>query len=314
MDSSVAMPWLSAGKPVTALALAALFEEGKAHPDHKVADWIPEFAAGGKSTVTISHLLLHTAGFRAADRIDPGLPTEAALSAVCATPLEPGWRPGTDAGYHRFASWLVLGELIRRISQEPLGGFLRRRILEPIGIQDAWLVPDNTGTGKRRAVHHDTRSGRPVPAPDLNAPALLHRERPGSGFHGPARDLARLYAAMLAPPERWLRPETLREAVARHRTGVRDRTFQAVVDMGRGFLLNTPDMPYGYGPHACPDAFGHSGAQTGCGFADPAHHLAVAWFCNGMPGEAAHQRRQTQVNRALYEDLGLAPADIPPCG
>jgi CubicO group peptidase (beta-lactamase class C family) len=305
MDSSVAMPWLSAGKPVTALALAALFEEGKAHPGQTVADWIPEFAAGGKAPLTISHLLLHTCGFRSADRIDPRLPTEAALAAICATPIEPGWIPGTDAGYHRFASWLTLGELVRRIAREPLSAFLQNRILGPLGIRDSWLVPEGAEAGRRRALQHDTRSGKPVTDPELNDPVVLQCERPGSGFHGPARDLARLYAAMLAPPEGWLRTESVRDAVARHRSGVRDRTFQAVVDMGRGFLLNTPGMPYGYGPHAGPDTFGHSGAQTGCGFADPAYQLAVAWFCNGMPGEPGHQRRQLQVNQAIYEDLGL---------
>lgn len=314
MDSSVAMPWLSAGKPVTALAMAALFEEGKAHPDQPVADWIPEFAAGGKAALTFSHLLLHTGGFRTADRIDPRLPAETALAAICATPLEPSWIPGTDAGYQRFASWLILGESVRRIAREPLGDFLQRRILGPLGIRDSWLVPDGTGMGIRRALQHDTRSGKPAPDPELNDPTVLRRERPGSGFHGPAGDLARLYAAMLAPPEGWLRPESVRDAVARHRSGVRDRTFQAVVDMGRGFLLNTPGMPYGYGPHAGPATFGHSGAQTGCGFADPDHQLAVAWFCNGMPGEAAHQRRQLRVNQALYEDLGLARSAPSPRG
>ena len=305
MDSSVAMPWLSAGKPVTAIALAALFEEGKAHPDQPVADWIPEFAADGKAILTFSHLLLHTGGFRTADRIDPRLPTEIALAAICATPLEPGWIPGTDAGYHRFASWTVLGEVVRRIAREPLSAFLQNRILGPLGIRDSWLVPEGAEAARRRALQHDTRSGKPVPDPELNDPVVLQCERPGSGFHGPARDLARLYAAMLAPPEGWLRPESVRDAVARHRSGVRDRTFQAVVDMGRGFLLNTPGMPYGYGPHAGSDTFGHSGAQTGCGFADPAYQLAVAWFCNGMPGEPGHQRRQLQVNQAIYEDLGL---------
>jgi CubicO group peptidase (beta-lactamase class C family) len=306
MDPSEAMAWLSAGKPVTALALAALIEDGKTSPDQPVADWIPEFAAGGKAGLTLSHLLLHTCGFRTADRLDPRLPNESALSAVCATPLESGWIPGTDAGYHRFASWLILGEIVRRISGKPLGDFLNDRILGPIGIVDSWLVPSRTNTAVRRAIHYDTRTGGTIPDPELNAPAVLQRERPGSGFHGPARDLARLYAAMLRPPAGWLRPETIRETVARHRTGVRDRTFQAVIDMGRGFLLNTPGMPYGYGPHASPDTFGHSGAQTGCGFADPTHQLAVAWLCNGMPGEAAHQRRQNGVNQAIYEDLGLA--------
>ena len=34
--------------------------------------------------------------------------------------------------------------------------------------------------------------------------------------------------------------------------------------------------------------------------------LAVGCYFNGMPGEAAHQKRLRAVLDALYEDLGLA--------
>lgn len=300
------MPWLSAGKPVTALALAALFEDGLVEPATPVAEVIPDFAAGGKRDLTLAHLLLHTGGFRSADRLDPRLDPERTLAAICATPLEPGWIPGTTAGYHRFCSWEILAEVVHRVAGMDPAAFLQSRILGPVEVHDSWLFPPSQPRSPDRAVHHDTRSGTAVPDPMLNCPEVLGRGRPGAGFHGPARDLARLYAALLSPPSGWLRGETVRNAVQRHRQGLHDRTFQAMVDMGHGFLLNTPSMPYGYGAHAGPEAFGHSGAQTGCGFADPAHGLAVAWFCNGMPGEPAHQRRQHAVNTAIYEDLGLA--------
>jgi CubicO group peptidase (beta-lactamase class C family) len=63
---------------------------------------------------------------------------------------------------------------------------------------------------------------------------------------------------------------------------------------------------YGFGPHASADTFGHSGNQSSCAYADPKHGLVVAWTCNGMPGEAKHQARASAINRAIYEDLGLA--------
>jgi CubicO group peptidase (beta-lactamase class C family) len=63
--------------------------------------------------------------------------------------------------------------------------------------------------------------------------------------------------------------------------------------------------PYGYGPHASPRAFGHGGVQSSIGFADPEFGLAVAWACNGQPGEPRHLLRNDAVNAALYEDLGL---------
>src|SRR4051794_35828779 len=57
--------WLSAVKPVTAVAIAQLWERGKLKLDDRVGAHIPEFARGGKEAITIRHLLTHTGGFRA---------------------------------------------------------------------------------------------------------------------------------------------------------------------------------------------------------------------------------------------------------
>jgi CubicO group peptidase (beta-lactamase class C family) len=65
-------------------------------------------------------------------------------------------------------------------------------------------------------------------------------------------------------------------------------------------------VPYGYGPHASPRAYGHGGSQSSISFADPEHELAVAIVCNGTPGEEAHQRRMRAVVAAVYEDLDLS--------
>ena len=64
-------------------------------------------------------------------------------------------------------------------------------------------------------------------------------------------------------------------------------------------------LPYAYGPHASLRTFGHGGNQSSIAFADPVHALAVAIIFNGMPGEAAHQRRMHNVLTGLYEDLGM---------
>jgi CubicO group peptidase (beta-lactamase class C family) len=159
--------------------------------------------------------------------------------------------------------------------------------------------------------HHDSVGGVCRPNPVLNDPSFIALERPGSGFRGPANELARLYSGLLTGNLGNIPPAAIRLFTGRRREGRFDRTFQARVDCGYGFIVNSGGAgprpaPYGYGPHASAETFGHSGAQTGCGFADPAHGLAVAWLCNGMPGEPAHQRRQREINSAIYEDLGLA--------
>ena len=112
---------------------------------------------------------------------------------------------------------------------------------------------------------------------------------------------------------RILSPQTVEAVTGRHRTGLFDDTFRQVVDWGLGFLLDSQvyhDRPYSYsyGGHSSPRTFGHAGFQTAAGFADPEHGLVATWAFNGLPGERKHRDRNHQMNTAIYQDLGLAPA------
>ena len=98
---------------------------------------------------------------------------------------------------------------------------------------------------------------------------------------------------------------------SRQREGMFDNTFKRVIDWGLGLIIDSKrygieNVPYGYGRYASDNTFGHGGSQSSVGFADPDRQLAVGCYFNGMPGEAAHQKRLRAVLDALYEDLGLA--------
>src|SRR5688572_1303299 len=67
MSTDTLMLWLSAGKPLAAVALAQLREKGLVDFDDPVTRFIPEFAAGGKESITLKHILTHTAGLRFID-------------------------------------------------------------------------------------------------------------------------------------------------------------------------------------------------------------------------------------------------------
>ena len=136
---------------------------------------------------------------------------------------------------------------------------------------------------------------------------------PGTNGRGPMRELGRFYEELLGilKGKGMLRRDTLVPMVTRQRRGLRDTTFQCVMDWGLGFIPHPPPakgefVPYGFGPYASASAFGHGGAQCTSAFADPEHELVVAWGCNGMPGEPAHQKRASAIHRAIYEDLRLA--------
>jgi CubicO group peptidase (beta-lactamase class C family) len=314
--------WLSSGKPLTVIAIAQLVDGGRLTFDDPVSRHLPEFAQGGKESITLRHLLTHTAGFRGADQLPENLSWDETIAGICATPAEPDWVPGAKAGYQLTSSWFILGELVRRLAGRPLNQYVRENILEPAGLNDSWL-----GLPRERARAYGERMGLMYLSgrAEFRLHPLWNREedfvacRPGSGARGPIRELGKLYETLLniaasaqqQPGAALVRPETLRELVSPQRVGLFDHTFQHTLDLGLGFILNSnrygPDtVPYGYGRHASERAFGHSGSQSSCAFADSEHQLVVAWHCNGQPGEPRHQKRAREINSAIYEDLNIA--------
>lgn len=304
--------WFSAGKPLTAVAIGQLVERGLLHWDTRVAEIIPEFAQNGKAPVTVRHLLTHTAGLRNLD-IGGASHIDQRLAWICAQPLEPGWIPGERAGYHIKGSWHLLGEVAQRRGGERIEQYLRQQLFFPLGMSATSLaLTENevTALGDRLAFVYDTSNGTARPKEGWNSLGGFTACRPGGSARGPVRELARFYEALLNAGETVLRPETVKLMTSRQRIGMFDETFQFKMDWGLGFIINSNrdgfQMPYSFGRHASPETFGHSGNQASCAFADPRHKLAVAWACNGLPGERKHQQRQRAINNAIYEDLGLA--------
>jgi len=320
MQSDTLTLWLSSGKPLTALAIGQLVERSLVSFDDPVSRHIPEFAQGGKEEITLRHLLTHTAGFREADKIPESLGWNETIERICATLLEADWTPGAKAGYQTTSSWFILGELVRRLDGRDLGCYLHECIFEPLGMKDCWLsfsAAQVSEYGERIGLMYLTGRGEFRENPFWNRKEYLGASRPGSGMRGPIRELGKFYEALLAilsgnPPgsATILKHETLRQLTTRHRIGLFDQTFQHTLDIGLGFILNSnrygaETVPYGCGRHASEDAFGHSGSQSSCAFADPAHELVVAWHCNGQPGEPRHQKRAREINSAIYEELKL---------
>lgn len=308
--------WQSAGKPVTAVVIAQLWEAGALELDDPVHRHLPEFAAGGKEGVTIRHLLTHTGGIRALDLGWPEASWDDIVARVAAMKLEPRWTPGRKAGYHLSSSWFVLGEIAQRLSGEAFPELVRRRVFLPLGMEDCWIgMPADrfAAYGRRIAPMVDTASGE---AHESTDEIHLTRCSPGGNAVGPMAQLGRFYGALLAGGHadgtRILGPQTVEALVARHRVGLWDHTFRHHLDWGLGLIVNSAyhgeaTSPYGYGPHASLRAFGHSGYRSSVAFADPEHGLVVCLWVNGTPDDEVHRRRFHAVTAAVYEDLGLAP-------
>ena len=231
-------------------------------------------------------------------------------------PLEENWAPGERGGYSTTSAWFVLGEIIQRITGERFDEYVKRQVMEPIAMNDSWLrlpFEKYKAYGDRLALMHDTAAVNRE-ADFMQDAAGVAQCRPGSSARGPIRELGRFYEMLLAEGKvgdtEIVREETIRLFTQRHRVGMFDETFLHKLDFGHGFIVNSnrygaETVPYGYGRYASEAAFGHSGAQSSCAFADPEHGLVAGWVTNGTPGERPHQKRHREINNAIYENLGL---------
>jgi len=205
----------STAKGMASTVVHVLAERGELDYDLRVADVWPEFAAHGKDTVTVRHLLCHTAGV-------PGLPPGTTPDDLCdwermcalLAGAEPWWRPGTRFGYHSDTFGYLVGETVRRVTGCTISELLRDLITSPLGIVNdvhfgvpARLLP-------RVATQIDP-DGLPKPPPEPGSPQtppvpmviipraalanrrdLLTAEIPSVGTMT-ARAAATVYAALL---------------------------------------------------------------------------------------------------------------------
>src|SRR3989449_5911981 len=124
----------SVGKAMAALSLLVLVGRGQGDLDAPAARYWPEFAARGKSEVTVHMLLCHRAGLPAIRRSLPRFAMydwELMTSALAAE--EPWWEPGRTHGYHVNTFGFLIGEIVRRVSGESIGAFFRREVAAPLG-------------------------------------------------------------------------------------------------------------------------------------------------------------------------------------
>lgn len=317
-------PWLSSGKPLTAVAIGHLLDEKLVRLDWPVRKVIPEFSSTKKDSILISNLLTHTACLRGADKVPDNLDWQQTIAEICQVDVDADCEVGYTGGYHVSGTWFLLGEIVARISSVPLPEFLSNQVFKPARMTGTSLGMSRESYkahAKELATMYVTANGEVSPHPLLNTEDHIISVRPGSNVRGPISDLGRFYENLMGlngTPV--MKERTIRQFTSRQRIGLVDQTFRKKMDWGYGFIINSAhliegEMPYGYGKYATRNTFGHSGAQSSTGFCDPEHELVVTWVLNGMCGELAHSRRAHALNTALYEDLGLeskvqAPPEI----
>ncbi len=122
----------------TAVAIQQLVEHGKIDLDQPAATYWPAFAANGKGAITVRQLMTHYAALPA------GIPTrgwsdyQGALDTIVA--LKPVAPAGTRFNYSD-VDFIVLGEIVRRVSGQPLETYAAQHIFQPLGMRDTTFLP-----------------------------------------------------------------------------------------------------------------------------------------------------------------------------
>jgi len=129
----------------TTPAIWLLIQRGKIGLDDPAQKFVPEFPRGD---ITIRHLLTHTSGLRPdLDLKDPWSGYQTAMQLVMRE--EPVNNPGYVFRYSDI-NFELLGEIVRRVSGQPLDVFCKKEIFEPLGMNDTQFRPlsPHAGSGK----------------------------------------------------------------------------------------------------------------------------------------------------------------------
>ena len=142
-------------KVFTTTAVMQLVESGRLVLDRPVAAYWPEFGGKGKESITAAQLLTHTAGLRPdLDTDQPWSGEAEAMKRVAAE--QPVWAPGSEFLYSD-VGFIALGEMIRRVSGEPIDVYMRRHIFRPLGMTDTGFLPP--ASKRSRIVPTDRQEG-----------------------------------------------------------------------------------------------------------------------------------------------------------
>jgi len=149
----------------TTPSIMKLVEDGRIRMTDRVASFIPGFERYGKTDITIRHLMTHTSGLRPdLDLGDNWVGSDTAIElAINEVPTSP---PG-DRFVYSDINYFLLGDIVRRVSGEPLNEFARKRIFEPLGMKDTMFVPPSSVRARIAPTQFCTAHGWPCEGPHM---------------------------------------------------------------------------------------------------------------------------------------------------
>jgi uncharacterized protein YbbC (DUF1343 family)/CubicO group peptidase (beta-lactamase class C family) len=290
----------------TAPSVHLLVEQGKLDLTAPVARYLPGFAKQGKEAVTVEQLLLHTSGLPADDALsDYRGARDAAFAKIDGLALTAP--PGTRLDYSD-VGYIVLGEIVEKLSGGSLAAFAKEHLFAPLGMDDTAFNPP-AGLAAR-AAPTELRDG-------VMIEGTVHDPRAAglggiaghAGLFSTADDLAR-FARMLLAKGRARDTQILAAATVDRMTAPRALPGGGVRSLGW-------DVRTGFsGARGELDGYGHTGFTGTSIWIDPSLDVAVIVLTSRLhpdgKGDPRRVRRAiaTAVARGIRGEKAGAPAAI----
>lgn len=140
----------SMGKQFTALAIMILVEREEIDLDTSINEYIDDLPKKWNN-ITVQHLLTHTSGLGDyPDEVDmtQEITEEEMFEIVKRSPL--AFKPGEQYSYSNLG-YMTLGVLIRAVTGEFYGDFLRTNVFEPLGMKTARIISESDIVSNRAA-------------------------------------------------------------------------------------------------------------------------------------------------------------------
>ncbi|HVW00993.1 MAG TPA: serine hydrolase domain-containing protein [Planctomycetaceae bacterium] len=309
-------------KPITAIAIMTLVDEGKIDVDDPVENYLPEFKGqmliserkGDAITlkkparpITVRDLLTHTSGM-------PGSPPAGladlyvrrnhtlaeGVMAYSQRPLE--FEPGSKWSYCN-TGIDTLGRIVEAVSGTSFEMYLHENVFTPLGMTDTFFYP-RSEIADRIAATYNVHDGKLVRAPDaiLGMTSDPRYPVPAGGLYSTASDLAKVYQMMLrhgvGPDDRVLSVTSV-DTMTQLQTG--DLACGFVPGMGFGFGWAVVKEPQGVTGMLSKGTYGHGGAFGTQAWIDPERELFVILLIQrtGLPNGDASDFRKTLQETAF---------------
>jgi len=138
-------PSFSTTKGIASTLVHIMVDRGLLDYDERVATYWPEFAQGGKESITLRQVLTHQSGLyhirQMIDHADRMLDWEHMVQAIAqAEPIHP---PGERTGYHGLTYGFLVGEVLQRVTGTSFSELVEKELVVPLGLDGMYIgAPD----------------------------------------------------------------------------------------------------------------------------------------------------------------------------